>query len=304
MTWPDGLTAPMRIEGRARDAVTIDPTSPPRTVAEARMVARIGHDRTIEAIEADPRPVGLDRLAGSRGGGHLRGALATLVPAERRCGTPLYLLLDDLSGSSLIAGVAWSRWPDQRRPESRRRSSADMVGICIGFRPGAQSLGELDDGVHHLRSQPVGDIVHPDDKEGWHELTQPLAVNTRRARFIEIRVEQDQVLVESGFQDSVGDPEHGRVGIHAYRLRAHADRATMTLRSIKADPRILPFRECPAAVSTASRLVGSPLAGLRDIVLEELARTDGCTHLNDASRALADVPMLADVLLAELASVA
>jgi len=298
MTWPDGADAPLRIEGRARDAITTHAGRPPHTVAGSGTVVRIGADRAIEAIEADPSPDRLQRLVGSRGGGHLRGALASILPEERRLGTPLYLLLDDLSGTSLIAGVAWSRWPDAQRPERERPASAQMEGVCIGFRTGSQSLVELDDGVRHLRAQPVGDLVGPsDDPHGWHELPVLPPISTRRARFIDIRLADDTVVVDAGFQDSVGDPSGIRVGIHEYRLRATADRTTTTLQSIVADPRILPFRECPAAVGTAGRLIGVPLAELRDTVLERLAKTNGCTHLNDALRALADVPVLVGELV-------
>jgi hypothetical protein len=39
---------------------------------------------------------------------------------------------------------------------------------------------------------------------------------------------------------------------------------------------------------------------LRHVVLERLARTKGCTHLNDALRALAEVPVLAERLATAL----
>jgi hypothetical protein len=50
--------------------------------------------------------------------------------------------------------------------------------------------------------------------------------------------------------------------------------------------------ECPSAAARALDLLGAPLAELRNVVLERLARTSGCTHLNDALRALAEVPVL------------
>ena len=40
-------------------------------------------------------------------------------------------------------------------------------------------------------------------------------------------------------------------------------------------------------------------ARLRDVVLERLATTNGCTHLNDALRALAEVPALIEELRSE-----
>ena len=39
-------------------------------------------------------------------------------------------------------------------------------------------------------------------------------------------------------------------------------------------------------------LLDTPLPELRDKVLAELKGTAGCTHLNDALRALAEVPVL------------
>ena len=45
-----------------------------------------------------------------------------------------------------------------------------------------------------------------------------------------------------------------------------------------------------------SRLLGARLPELRQAVLEELPGTLGCTHLNDALRALAEVPVLVNHL--------
>ncbi len=55
-------------------------------------------------------------------------------------------------------------------------------------------------------------------------------------------------------------------------------------------------RECPGAARNVGRLVGTPVAALRENVLEMLPGTLGCTHLNDVLRALADVPKLAEAL--------
>jgi hypothetical protein len=77
---------------------------------------------------------------------------------------------------------------------------------------------------------------------------------------------------------------------------ATADRTTGELTSVTADPRVLPFLECPGAIDNITRLVGRPLRDLRSAVPELLGRTNGCTHLNDALRALAEVPVLAEQL--------
>jgi DUF2889 family protein len=92
-------------------------------------------------------------------------------------------------------------------------------------------------------------------------------------------------------------PEGGRIAVHEYRVEATIDPVTGILTSVTADPRVLPYVECPTAVGTVDRMVGTPVAGLRAAVLERLAGTAGCTHLNDALRALAEVPVLARPLL-------
>jgi hypothetical protein len=66
--------------------------------------------------------------------------------------------------------------------------------------------------------------------------------------------------------------------------------------SVDASPGILPFAECRAAPVNLAALLGTPLGDLREIVLERLAKTAGCTHLNDMARALAEVPVLAEYL--------
>ena len=154
------------------------------------------------------------------------------------------------------------------------------------------------------RVQIVPKLVHDDDPHGWHELPELPPVSFRRARRVDVWRDpvDGTIMIDSGFQDSAGHPEHGRIAVHEYVLRATADPDSLTITSVDADPRILPFLSCPDAVGTASKVVGTPLAELRTTVLERLAKTNGCTHLNDALRALAEVPVLLDQLDTELAN--
>jgi hypothetical protein len=298
MTWPDGLGTQLRLDGVARDAVTMDPHDAPLVVDEARTSVGIGAERTIEDLVAAPDRNGLERLIGCRGGGHLREALAEHLPRERAAGTPLYLLLDDISGTSLIAGFAWSRWTDDWGGRPNRRPAAALEGVCIGFRPGSNALVEMGSRGPRQRVRAVPPLSPPDDPLGWHDLTDLPAVSMRRARRIDVWRDPNDgtIVIDSGFQDSAGDPSGGRVAVHEYVLRATADPESMTLRTVEPDARVLPFLECPSAVGTASAVVGAPLSELRTVVLDRLARTSGCTHLNDALRALAEVPVLLDHL--------
>ena len=177
-----------------------------------------------------------------------------------------------------------------------------MEGVCIGFAPGGSALVEQRSGVTSQRVQIVPRLVADDDPDGWHELPALPDVSFRRARRIDVWRDpvDGTIMVDSGFQDSIGDPDHGRVAIHEYVLRATVDPDSMLVTSVDADPRILPFLTCPNAVETASSVVDTPVADLRTTVLERLAKVNGCTHLNDALRALAEVPTLLAELDAEL----
>jgi len=291
MTLPYGFGSQLRLDGTARDAVTgNDATRPPDVVAEASTSVGIGNARTIEDITAEPTHPGLAALLGCRGGGHLRSALDEALPRERQAGTPLYLLLDDVSGCSLIAGFMATRWPQTATTQVDPSRFPNMEGVCIGFAPGSKALSE----IPKQRVQQVVPLVNPDDPWGWHQLTELPPVSMRRARRIDILRDDvnDLVVIDSAFQDSAGDPRLGRIAVHEYRLRATADLKTLTLRSLHPEPRVLPYRECPSAANTAAAVVGVPLQDLRTVVLERLAKTNGCTHLNDALRALAEIPVL------------
>jgi len=301
MRWPGGRGTQLRLSGRARDLFTPADGGPPQVLTEDRVDVGAAQDRTIEDVVAVPPRPHLSGLVGTRGGGRLRGRLAEVVPDEIAGGTPLALLLDDLAGATLIAGFAYRQWTTEwmsskpGAPAPRRR----MEGICAGFRPGSSALDEDGAGrdIHDVR--PVRPLADPADPLGWHELEEITEVSMRRARRIDVWVDEaDGVLrVDSMFQDSSTVPEGGRIAVHEYRLEAAIDPVAGTLISATADPRVLPYRECPTAVGSVDRVAGTPVGELRTVVLERLKGTLGCTHLNDALRALAEVPVLAGPLL-------
>ncbi len=302
--FPDGWAEGIELLGNCRDAITIDADQPPLVVASASSDVAIDTTRTITAITVSPARHDVSSLVGARGGGHLRSQLDEVLPGERESGSPLYLILDDISGTSLIAGWALARLPEFEPPKDRA-ARPQMEGVCIGFAPGSSALTEFATPVGINRTRRVESVVHPDDPHGWHPLLDHAGTaSMRRSRRIDVWLEQrdgrDVVVVDSAFQDSAYDPDGGRTAIHEYLLSATADATTHELLSVDPDPRILPFFECPSAVVNARTLVGTPMHQLRATVLERLARTDGCTHLNDALRALAEVPVLANHLDAAL----
>lgn len=298
MTWPDGILHGMHLAGRCRDLLTPS-AGEPVVLAQAEMRTRT-QDRQILEIAAVPAPPRLQELVGVRAGGSLRGALAESVPELRDSGDPLYLLLDDIAGASLVGGFVMFKWRDAL-PEladlGARMKGRQMIGICSGFRPGASSLDDegYQSGIPH-RVQTVSPIEDPQDPWSWHQLDEHPPMAMRRSRRIDVWLDGDALEVDAMFRDHCWQPDGTEIAVHEYRVLATGDRRSGLLTSVVAEPRVLPYAECPAAASNVGAVEGVAMADLRQEVLRRLQLTDCCTHLNDALRALAEVPVLATAL--------
>jgi hypothetical protein len=289
------------MKGRARDLLTPGQGDPVE-LAAGSMDIRTSPIREILAISAAPDHPRLAELVGVRAGGASRHALAATLGDLR--GTPIFQLLDDFAGASLVAGWNWSLWTDDWRERIRgnvQKTSGrkgQMTNICTGFTEGASSLS--DDGApDHVNqsSTEVGPLADPEDPVGWHAMPdQRGRPQARRARRIDIWRAEGVLKIDAGFQDSGPNPHGTRTAIHEYRVYAEVDEDSETLVSLQVLPLILPYRECPGASIKAARMVGQNVGDFRQTVLDTLAGTLGCTHLNDVLRALADVPVLAKML--------
>lgn len=294
--WPEGFGQPVAMTGRARDVFTPLEGGAPVEFGRGDFSITASQAREILAIEVTPPHPRVAELVGVRAGGASREALKAVL--GDRIGTPLFQVLDDFAGASLVGNWIWSQWTQEslagavmQMPEGVR---GPRENICTGFATGASSLtpdGRLAQG--DLGSTTVGPLEHSDDPLGWHSMPSQSGVKFRRARRLDLFRDGDLLHADLGFQDSGSNPEGTRSGLHEYRVHAEIDPATMTLVSLQALPLILPFRECPGAAVKIGRLVGQPVANLRDAVPTILRSTLGCTHLNDVLRSLADVPVLA-----------
>lgn len=297
VTWTDGSVGPRRFEGRARDV--LKPLSgPDRIRVEASMTAIVDFDRRITALASEPSPPSLASLVGERGGGHLRGVLRERLPELIEAAHPLYLLLDDISGTSLVSNWGWSQWNADWAEQMRADAGVslqDMMDerkdVCWGFREGSTAL-DASKHFHREEAADGKDLRNPDDPAGWHDFPPSEGVSFRRARRIDLWREADRVGIEASFQDSAPRPGGGRAALHEYVIRASLDPDTLELTRLDPEGRVLPFHECPGAIPGARALVGTPLGEIRQAVLGRLRGPQGCTHLNDALRALAEVPAL------------
>ncbi len=300
--WPTHDRNDRLFIGRARDLVTREAGSPGEMLAQAQMEAKLDAQKVIHAIWSDPSPARIGELAGQRAGSHLRRALQELTPELLESGHPLYLPLDDLSGSALVSSVGWATW-DPGRAESDQdkmseseisRALSGRVDVCWGLKEG--NSGTQSGGlILPVADADASDVRNPDDPHGWHDLPDRDGAGFRRARWIDVVRDEatGAIRIDTGFQDSAKTQHGGRVAIHEYTLQATADPETLEVLDLVATPHILPFSECPGAVANAQRMVGARLADIREEVLSNLRGTQGCTHLNDALRALAEVPKLA-----------
>lgn len=298
--WPDGQGQPWEMVGRARDLLT--PFDPAEPVVLATGDFRILASATREILEIDlPHPRAQD-LVGVRAGGASRRAIADILADIR--GTPTFQLIDDFAGASLVAGWIWSQWTNdwmagikRSAAQSTAGRNGQMADICTGFAVGGSSFKPdgTPDNINQSSTE-VGPLENPDDAAGWHVMPFQQGPRKRRARRIDLWREGDLIKFDAGFQDSGSNPDGGRTAIHEYRVYGEIDEASGVLLAIQALPLILPYRECPGASIKATRMIGRKVVDFRDEVLDVLQGIQGCTHLNDVLRGLADVPVLARLL--------
>lgn len=304
VSWPEGALGDRLILGRVRDLLSPAGGAPARTLAEASLEVGMKADKEIFAISAVPAPARLHEVVGQRAGNHLRVFMREIMPELIEQANPLYLALDDLSGTSLVSNWTWANWTSDWMERLRDLMPAetlerfmDRANVCWGLKEGNSGL-DIDGGGHSAYgTADAGELRNPADPEGWHEFPEIAGPSFRRARRIDVSRDGGLIRIDASFQDSAPLPDGGRGAIHEYNLVATADAESLELLSITPEPRILPFSECPGVVVNAQRLVGTPLPQIRDAVLANLKGVEGCTHLNDALRALAEVPRLAEHLV-------
>lgn len=298
MVWPGGFGTPLVLEGRARDLRTAADGSID-LIDRARMSVEIGQPRTITAISVSPERPGIEGLVGAVGGAQLRAAIDDVTPRERAAGTPLHLLLDDIAGTSLIAGFAWTRG---RPAEFGRRDGEgpSQFGvrkgkvICSGLRPDGFSQAHASRGLWSVHAVvPAGSLERENDLDGWHAFPEDPEVGMRRHRRIDVWREGDAVLLDAFFRDVCWEPDGTQMALHEYTVEASVDAETDTLRSVAATPRVLPYPECRWAAPHTKLLEGRLVSSFRTEVQATLTELQCCTHLNDMLRCLAEVPSLA-----------
>jgi hypothetical protein len=226
--------------------------------------------------------------------------LAELLPDDGDRRSLLYSALDDLGGAFLVSGYALLRaglMPAS--PEQGEQRARVLADVCSGWARGAPLLETLRrTGRSAVPMGPAAPVIDGDDQQGWHAMA-PLADGTvRRRRRLDVApaeavAEGQRLTVQSHFRDSYAWAE-GEMVMHEYVVDAHVD-DRHRLSRIDVDPRVLPWRECPAAVPSAHGVVGVAVDAIPARVRAELVGPSTCTHLNSTLRSLADLRALAQV---------
>lgn len=301
VSWPDGIDGQRLFIGRARDLRT-DASGATTVIGQGEMRARLTDDKEITAISAEPPHANIERFIGQHGGGHLRMFIRESLPELIASADPLYLALDDISGTALVSAFAWSQWfPDwtdrirgNYSDEEFEQMMTKRVNVCWGLAEGNSGV-QPGGPPRNVADADAGELRNPADPEGWHPFPENDGPGFRRARRIDVTLDEAAGLirVDGSFQDSARRKIGGRVAIHEYDYALTIDRTSGNVLTLDPTPRILPFSECPGAVANARRMIGTHVDDIRDEVLAQLRGPQGCTHLNDVLRSLADVPALA-----------
>jgi hypothetical protein len=141
------------------------------------------------------------------------------------------------------------------------------------------------------------------DADPWafHPAPALEADQMRRRRCLDVSVdaqgEGSPFSVWAWFRDTVGEGDGREAVLHEYCVEVSG--TGTRLQSLDAEPRVLPFPECPGAASAVGSLSGVDVRELGSAVPEVLSGIASCTHLNDLLRALGGTDEILRVVRAE-----
>jgi hypothetical protein len=293
-----------RISGAVRDLVT-DERGVGTVVDTARVRVAL-EDGLIARVEAEPPAAVCDGLLGLPIGFSFRASAKDVLVALS--GTGLGLLVDDLAGAAPAAGYAGIRHnalaggslvvPTPVAAPTGDAPQRTQLDVCSGWRAGGAAIGGREGGGSLPLSDPwPAPSLASDDALAWHDMAMLTPLQTRRLRRVDLWREGEHLVVDLMFRDFMVDPDGTERVVHEYAVAGRIDEATMTVASLTADPRALPFpSDCPVAAGSAALIVGQPVGDLRRSVRKVSAGPVSCTHLNDLYRTVADVNLLVGYL--------
>ncbi len=284
-----GSDGTLGIRGVARDLHT-DARGEGQVTASGLLRMTVDTERRVAAISAHPHGQALASLTGRSVAAGFRTAVWRALPDVYDAGSPLLLLLDDVSGGMVISGFTRRKvaTAGSLPPVSRR------IDVCVGWAAESDAVRRLEEEGRPPPPEwnPVAPDLYAADASGRHTVSALPPNGMRRARRLDVwRGEGGELAADVGFRDTFVDPDGVERVLHEYsaRLTTSAGRVA----TIEAIPHVLPHVECPLGALSAQRIVGRDLAVLRDWVSLDFYGPSTCTHLNDLLRGLSDLPALA-----------
>jgi hypothetical protein len=256
---------------------------------EATLTAWIGDRNQILRLEVDAAGAaldGVDSLLGRVAGRGFRAAAREV--AGERWAEPVGLLLDDLPVAVLIAGYG------QLVAGKVRGAPDHMRDLCSGWRSDGTMIRAIDAGEPFPVPgvAPAPDLSRADDPLAVQP-TLPLPLGAlRRRRRVDL-LPGEPAPVDATFRDTYQTPD-GEGVLHEYIVRTTFG-SSGALGDVSAEPRVLPWIECPAAAAHAARVSGALASDLARLVPTALTGLSSCTHLNDLLRSLTCLPRLRDL---------
>jgi hypothetical protein len=313
MLRPHGIDGELVLIGVGRDLLTAADGTPSVLDAGAfDATVDYADAQRVTALSSTPAIDGLDALVGRSASTGFRAALNEVVAGRDIVGRPVYQLLDDLPVATLISGFATQHalakegaWGTGSLPNVQKRTPVGLdliqqADLCAGWKAGGTIIEGLAQGLPPVVTGPEAPpIDFLDDEWAWHAVPGPIpAHGMRRRRRIDLLPPADggPLVVDALFRDCHVDDEGLETIVHEYHVVVRVDPVAFTVLESTATPHVLPWFECPEAAASATRIVGAGFDGLRARVRGEFLGATTCTHLNDALRALEDVPALARAL--------
>ena len=184
--------------------------------------------------------------------------------------TPLYVLLDDLPVAVVISGYA--RLYSGEIAPTRADAGQLRADVCAGWRSdGTMMVSIRSHGRMPVPVGPAANRLEPaTDPWAWHEIGPLGPGGMRRRRLVEVS-DGNPGRVYAMFRDTHVDAGGTETVLHEYAVTADLDPATLVLSGCRAQPRVLPWVECPEAAPSATRLDGRTVTELRRLVTREFS---------------------------------
>lgn len=284
---PDGADGLLELSGRAWEfEIDARAAESVRDAATLEAVVNYHDGRTLTEIRTSPDVPGLETLVGAPAIAGFRGRVGAVVAGDvAHVGAPLAQLLDDVPLGTLISGHAVS---------AERALDPSAAAGGTGYVPvGDQCAGYVDGGalistIAVRGRSPVADgPVAPPLDDAFGRTPPALGIHAmRRRRRIDRWTENGELRFDAMFRDTYVRADGVETVIHEYELAVAVDAATGVVREAKATPRVLPWSDCPGAVASAGRLVGTALSEVEADVRRRFRGVETCTHLNDLLRSI------------------